>query len=155
MTPDRLAEIAARAYRHMTPWTAADIRDTLKQPSALLVTRMQAFVLGRVVADEAEIFALATDPEHQRRGAARAALAAFEQAAAERGAATVLLEVAEENEPARAFYAACGYEDCGRRRGYYHRPDGSRDDALLMRRSLTGRHPADTVNPAATRPKSG
>lgn len=137
MTPDRLAEIAARAYTHMRPWSAAQFADALARPVTLLATFGQAFALGQVVAGEAEIHALATDPGHQRQGAARAALAAFEAEARARGADRVFLEVAAANTGARDFYAACGYVVDGRRKGYYRHPDGSRDDALLMSRALT------------------
>nr|WP_274705664.1 GNAT family N-acetyltransferase [Salipiger pentaromativorans] len=120
----------------MTPWTEAEFAATLSHPTALLTVGEAAFVLGRVVADEAEILALATDPDGQRRGAARAALARFERAAAARDAVEIFLEVAAANAPARGFYFACGYAPVGRRTAYYTCPDGSRDDALLMRKAL-------------------
>lgn len=138
MTPAALAGIAARAYRHMTPWSETDFAATLGQPTTLLSAGEGAFVLGRVVAGEAEILALATDPARQRQGAARAALERFEGAAMARGAEEIFLEVAAANAPARAFYEACGYARAGRRKAYYTCPDGSRDDALLMRKALPG-----------------
>lgn len=136
-TPAALAALAARAYRHMRPWTAGAFADTLAAPSSLLVATDHAFVLGRVIADEAEILALATDPDHQRRGAARAVLNGFETRAHARGAARVFLEVAAANHPARAFYAARGYAEAGRRRAYYSLPDGGTDDALILARPLS------------------
>jgi ribosomal-protein-alanine N-acetyltransferase len=44
--------------------------------------------------------------------------------------------VAEGNAAARALYARAGYRECGRRKGYYQRPDGSRDDAVVMEKPL-------------------
>lgn len=137
MTAAELAAIAARAYRHMSPWSEADFAATLDQPATLLCAAEGAFVLGRVVVDEAEILALATDPDRQRSGAGRAVLARFETQARARGAVSVFLEVAAENTPAIGFYTACGYRMTGRRKGYYKRSDGSRDDALLMSKALT------------------
>ncbi|EEX16022.1 ribosomal-protein-alanine acetyltransferase [Citreicella sp. SE45] len=137
MTAAELAAIAARAYRHMSPWSEADFASTLDQPATLLCAAEGAFVLGRVVVDEAEILALATDPGRQRSGAGRAVLARFETQARARGAVSVFLEVAAENTPATGFYTACGYRMTGLRKGYYKRPDGSRDDALLMSKALT------------------
>lgn len=137
MSPAELAALVARAYRHMQPWSEADFAATLAHPTALLTTREGAFVLGRVIADEAEILALASDPEGQRKGRGRAVLAGFERDAIARGAVSVFLEVAAENDPARWLYAACGYVESGRRKGYYRRADGSRDDALLMTKALT------------------
>jgi ribosomal-protein-alanine N-acetyltransferase len=149
MTSAELAALSARAYRHMDPWGEADFAETLAHPLTLLVTGQGAFVLGRVVADEAEILALATDPAGQRRGLGRAVLTAFEAQAQARGAAQVFLEVAEANAPARGFYAACGYAVTGRRRGYYARPEGGRDDALLMARTLPLGHAPPAANPAS------
>ena len=52
-------------------------------------------------------------------------------AALVRGAASMHLEVAEDNAAARSLYRKLGYEESGRRRGYY-----SGGDAILMRRIL-------------------
>lgn len=136
MTPEQLAALAARAYRHMRPWSAGQFAATLALPHSVLTTTDHAFALGSVVADEAEILALAADPEVQRQGEASRALAAFHAAAAARGATRCFLEVAAANAPARAFYTARGYAEAGRRRGYYTLPDGRRDDAVVMTRTL-------------------
>lgn len=136
MTPEALAALSARAYRHMAPWSAQAFAETLARPHALLTATEHAFVLGLVVAGEAEILALAADPDHQRQGAASAALAGFHEAAAARDATRVLLEVAAANTPARAFYSRQGYREIGLRRGYYRRPDQPPDDAVLMDRAL-------------------
>ena len=104
MTAAELAAIAARAYRHMSPWSEADFASTLDQPATLLCAAEGAFVLGRVVVDEAEILALATDPSRQRSGAGRAVLARFETQARARGAVSVFLEVA-------ALSHACSFPD--------------------------------------------
>ncbi|WP_305971261.1 MULTISPECIES: GNAT family N-acetyltransferase [unclassified Mameliella] len=136
MTPEALAALAARAYRHMKPWTAAQFAETLARPHALLASTEHAFVLGTVIVDEAEILALAADPDHQRRGAASRALRLFHAQAVERGARRIFLEVASANAPARAFYARHGYGETGLRQGYYPRPDGPPDDAVVMSRAL-------------------
>lgn len=132
-----MAKIAARAYRHMRPWSAEDFASTLSRPIALLSQTDHAFVLGQVIVDEAEILAVACDPDHQRNGEAAEALARFHRSAAERGAQTVFLEVAAENVPAISFYAKHGYAQTGRRKAYYRQPDGTAQDALLMSRALT------------------
>lgn len=137
LSAEQLAALSARAYTHMQPWSARAFAGTLEQPASLLVSEAGGFVLGQVVLDEAEILALATDPAEQRQGVGRRLLQTFEAAAQARGAATVFLEVAAANSPAQGFYAACGYTLSGCRKGYYRHADGSRDDALLMRRALT------------------
>lgn len=137
MTPEALCELQTRAYRDMVPWSARDFADLLAQPATLLVSTPQAFCLGRIVLDEGEILALATDPAHQRKGLARQMLGQFMTQAFKRGARSLFLEVAASNPPARAFYASEGFEQTGLRKGYYRHPDGSHGDALLMVRALT------------------
>ena len=68
-------------------------------------------------------------------GIGRALLRWCEHAAREAGALSMLLEVREDNERARAFYTAAGYTEVGRREGYYRIRD-RRIDALVMRREL-------------------
>jgi ribosomal protein S18 acetylase RimI-like enzyme len=61
--------------------------------------------------DSLYVDALATDPEFRRRGAARALLAAAERQARERGLPAVTLDTSLNNEGARAFYAATGFDE--------------------------------------------
>lgn len=117
-------------------WSAQEFGDLLAQCGVILCGDARAFVLGRVLLDEAEILTVATDPAFRRQGLARQALAAFQARAAAAGAARVFLEVAETNHAARALYTATGYAETGRRRGYYRQADGTRADALLLARSL-------------------
>lgn len=137
MTPETLAQISAAAYRHMAPWSAEDFAQTLASRFALLTTGPEAFVLGQVIVDEAEILALATAPAAQGKGAATEVLTRFCQEARARGATRLFLEVAASNLPARRLYEKHGFQQTGLRRGYYTRPEGGRDDALLMSRALT------------------
>ena len=98
----------------------------------LAVSEPDGFILIRVVADEAEILTLAVRPAARREGlGARLVEAAVVRAAA-RGAERMFLEVAEDNVAARALYARTGFVEAGRRRGYYARADGSREDALVL-----------------------
>jgi ribosomal-protein-alanine N-acetyltransferase len=50
--------------------------------------------------------------------------------------ARMFLEVAAGNIAARALYDRAGYCECGRRKGYYQRPDATRDDAVVMEKAL-------------------
>ena len=140
MSPVALAALHAAAFPHERGWSADEFADLLAAPGAVLAARGPAFVLGRVIADEAEILTLATDPGHRRQGHARAALAAFEAEATARGAASIFLDVAEDNAAARALYAAAGYDEAGRRRRYYARAGGRAVDALLLVRRLPPPH---------------
>lgn len=137
MGPDRLAEIAAQAYLHMIPWSAKQFAATLENPAHLLFCTQNAFVLGQIAGDEAEILALACVPDHQRRGEAGRVLNPFIQKAKLRSATRILLEVAEPNLPAIRFYQQHGFADVGLRKNYYRQADGSFAHALVMARDVT------------------
>lgn len=137
MTPETLARLHAAAFSDERGWSAAEFAALLAAPGALLSGDARGFVLGRVVADEAEILTLLTDPALRRQGRATVILTEFEAAARSRGAREVFLEVAEDNAPARALYGAAGYAQTGRRPGYYARPAGPAIAALILRKPLT------------------
>jgi len=136
VTPAALAALHAQAFDATRPWSEAEFAALLTAAGTILTGDTRAFVLGRVTLDEAEVLTLATAPAYRRQGLARAALAAFEAAAQARGATTVFLEVAEDNAPARALYAAQGYAPAGRRPGYYATGTGTPVAALVLRKTL-------------------
>ena len=137
MTPETLAQIQASAYREMAPWSARDFAELLQQDSVHLFTGTQAFLLLRVVLDEAEILAFATDPKGQNQGQGSHLIRRMHKEAADLGVGIVYLEVAATNDGAQRFYTRHGYVETGRRAGYYHQPGGHRSDAVLMSRALT------------------
>lgn len=143
MTPAALADLHARAFTVPRPWTAAEIAALLDSPHVFLLTDPggRGFALGRAVAGEAEVLTIAVAPEARRQGIGAALLARLAEAAAARGAEVAHLEVAADNAAAIALYAAAGFAATGRRRGYFHAPDGARIDALTMTCPLTQRQP--------------
>ena len=122
MSPEALAHLHASAFTEDRPWSAAEFASLLSLPGTLLLGDARAFLLGRIVLDEAEVLTLATDPAHRRQGLAGLLLAQFEEEARARGAAHAFLEVAEDNAAARALYEGRGYREVGRRPAYYARP---------------------------------
>lgn len=137
MTPDILAACHARAFADTgRGWSAAEFAGLLHSALVFVVGDASGFALGRVIADEAELLTLATDPAFRRQGLGLRALAAFEETARARGAAMAFLEVAEDNAPARALYAVAGYGETARRAGYYARLHGPKVDALVLRKLL-------------------
>lgn len=136
--PADLAALHALCFTRPRPWSADEFAALLAGPGAFLAGDATAFALGRAVAGEAELLTLAVHPDARRRGRGRACLAAFEAAARARGATRAFLEVAADNAPARALYAAAGYAEAGRRRGYYAGPGGAAVDALILARTLAG-----------------
>lgn len=103
-------------------------------------------VLWRVAADESEILTICSRPDHRRRGIARLMLDLAARESGVAGAKRLFLEVAVDNEPARALYEAIGFVHQGRRRGYYATADGP-VDALVLAKDL--RAPGDPDSPAS------
>ena len=89
------------------------------------------FSLVRAVADEAELLLLAVDPAEQRRGIGQALLDQFIDAAREQGAHKLHLEVRDGNS-AMGLYLSAGFVPAGRRRNYYHGPEGEAFDAVTL-----------------------
>jgi len=94
------------------------------------------FILALVVGGEAEILTLCVDPAARRRGVARALLADLYAAARDARSSRIVLEVAADNDVARALYTAEGFSAVGRRPFYYRRPDAAAADALILARPL-------------------
>nr|WP_242690129.1 GNAT family N-acetyltransferase [Paracoccus fontiphilus] len=118
----------ARCFTRPRPWSAAEFAALLDSPHAFLLTRARGFLLGRTVADEAELLTLAVAPETRRRGTARDLVGEFAATSRRRGASLAFLEVAADNAPAQALYRATGWRESGRRRRYY----GPDLDAIVM-----------------------
>lgn len=132
MTPEALADLHARCFTTPRPWSAAEFADFLGSRFCFLLTEPAGFLLGRVIADEAELLTVAVDPAARRQGMGARLLTGFAATASARGATTAFLEVAAGNTPAQALYRQAGWVETGRRRGYYHAPDGTAEDALLL-----------------------
>lgn len=88
------------------------------------------FLLLNIVADEAEILTLVVTPSVRRRGIAAALLKQAIVSAKASGAASFFLEVSTGNAAAVALYATFGFEETGRRPGYYKSENGA--DAIVM-----------------------
>ncbi|MCM1165521.1 MAG: ribosomal protein S18-alanine N-acetyltransferase [Lachnospiraceae bacterium] len=117
-------------------WTREMLREELENPLSVAAThceggRLAAFALGRVAADEGELFQIGTLGEFCRRGIAEGLLGELHEKMRGRGAAVCFLEVRSRNAAAIALYEKCGYERISVRKGYY--PD---DDAVIMRKDL-------------------
>lgn len=132
-----LARLHAACFITPRPWSAAEIASLLDSPLTFALIESGGFLLGRVIADEAELLTIAVDPHHQRQGIGARLLHGFVTTAQDRGAATAFLEVAANNAAAIALYESQGFAQNGRRKAYYHAPQGQPVDALILSRSLT------------------
>lgn len=130
-----MARLHGASFTLPAPWSEAEIASTLANPFVFSLLRPDAFLLGQVVAGEAELLTIAVDPQARRQGHGRALVLAFLTEARLRHADTAFLEVAETNAAARALYLGAGFVPTGRRKGYYRGADQI-VDAILMGRPL-------------------
>jgi ribosomal-protein-alanine N-acetyltransferase len=94
------------------------------------------FSLARIAADEAELLLIAVALPARRQSIARRLLDATIAEATRRTAASMFLEVDENNAAAINLYATAGFAQVGRRKGYYRRGNAKPTDALLLARRL-------------------
>ncbi len=140
---DLFALEALEARAQPLPWSDDQLLLELVNDDALVlglfdpVDGLVAHLCLRKMVDEMWIMNLAVDPAHRRRGLARQLMREAQVRAREQQCATVWLEVREGNAPARALYTALGYDEKGRRTGYYPPipPSTERETAVLMARS--------------------
>ena len=127
-----IAEIEARIFPD--PWSERDISDTITHEGAMCFTaaeggRVVAYVIGRIIPPEGEIYRVAVVPERRQRGVGYRLLDYAMKTSRGKGLETAFLEVRSKNLPALALYRAYGFEKVGLRKGYYKNPD---DDAIIM-----------------------
>jgi len=128
-----LATLHQSCFQTPRPWSADEFDALLASRGCFLIeSARDGFLLGRVVADEAELLTLAVSPDARRQGIGATLLAQFEQMAASRGARDGFLEVSAQNAPAYALYVRAGWQVTGTRSNYYQAPDGARIDARIM-----------------------
>lgn len=123
------------------PWSAQSFAEILAMPGAhgWLMTRGDTpigFLLARFILDEGEILLTGIVPAAQRRGHGGRLMRVLVESARAAGVAALFLEHAAGNAAAAALYAQFGFSKIGRRRAYYERRGGSREDAVTLRRPL-------------------
>ena len=131
-----MARLHAAAFTTPRPWSEGEIAALLTSPLVFTLTEAGGFLIGRAVAGEAELLTVAVDPAARGQGIGTRLIAGFLAEARVKNAESVFLEVAADNLAARGLYAAAGFAEAGRRRGYYRTPQGQALDALLLRRGL-------------------
>jgi [ribosomal protein S18]-alanine N-acetyltransferase len=121
-------------------WTESQCLGVVSMPgSRLIIARdgpVIGFALSRIIVDECELMLLAVAVESQRTGIGRRLLETVIGDARTANAASIFLEVRSGN-PAITLYSAAGFEEVGRRRGYYRAPLGEVFDALTYRLILS------------------
>ena len=133
MTPEVLALTHAAAFTQTRPWSESEFTDLLKQRGMILCGDAKSFILGRIIGDEAEVLTVATHPNHQRQGYARAQLVQFISQARTQNVESVFLEVSENNGAAKSLYYKHGFHKVGHRPQYYDTADGGKIGADILR----------------------
>lgn len=143
---DDLAYVAAlEAQVHLAPWTYGNFRDALAAGYSMRVGehegRIVAYGVLMLAPGEAQLLNLSVVPDSRRAGLGRALLHQFMHDATLRGAQQIFLEVRVSNVSAIRLYTTAGFVAVARRDHYYPpAPDGTREDALVMRSALMPLH---------------
>lgn len=136
--------IEEQSYSH--PWTRANFRDGLNTGFHIQLLSLGDQLLGYSVVmmgyEEAHLLNLAVHPQAQAKGLARLLLDALSFWAQRRGAECVWLEVRLSHARARKLYARNGFEEIATRKAYYPLNAERREDAIVMKKTLTSSAPA-------------
>lgn len=122
-------------------WGAAEFAQLMAMPGAATYLALEgdeplAFLLARRAAEEAEILTIGTRPFARRRGIARKLMSHLAHELREAGLIQLFIEVAADNGAARAFYERENFTVMGKRKAYYEKPGGRREDAIVMMKAL-------------------
>lgn len=137
-----LHQIAHNESRSATyPWSLSDFTSSLDQGHFCFGLKdgshWVAHAVISTVLDQAELLIVTVLPEYRKQGLASAFLSYIIGRLREQGVAVFMLEVRESNLGAISLYKKLGFQEVGKRKGYYpvKHEDGSvagREDALLF-----------------------
>jgi ribosomal-protein-alanine N-acetyltransferase len=126
------------ASKAIAAWRGRDYEGLAADPRGLiLVAESKARMVPEIVGfsafyrieNESELWNIAVEPRHRRKGVARALLREARRRLSESGVHRLFLEVRESNRPAVELYRAFGFALLGRRKDYYLNP---KEDALVL-----------------------
>ncbi len=133
---DAIDEVERHSFT--TPWPRQTFAEQLASDWARIDVARDPHVVGFanywLVAGEVHILAIATHPDHRRRGVGRALLDHLLAAGRTTNATLATLEVRRGNAPAIALYERSGFRTVHTRQHYYQ---DNGEDALVMLLSLT------------------
>jgi|APFre7841882724_1041349.scaffolds.fasta_scaffold108163_1 ribosomal-protein-alanine N-acetyltransferase len=117
------------------PWTYGNFRDSLAAGYSCWALwrggEMAGYAVLMIGPEEAHLLNLSIALPCQRRGYASVLLRHLFGIARSHGAKSVFLEVRPSNVAAHGLYAAFGFSEVGRRKGYYPARPG-REDAIVL-----------------------
>lgn len=132
-------EIERLGYSH--PWSEGVFLDAFRAGYTMLGAercgQLKGYAVLATLYDEGHLLNLCVRPDSRGHGLARQLLAVLLADARERQLQRMVLEVRVSNQAARTLYLSEGFEEVGKRPGYY--PDGAnREDALVLALALAG-----------------
>jgi ribosomal-protein-alanine N-acetyltransferase len=140
MTSNDLAAVVVNennAFSH--PWSMGVFSDCLLGDYDCWVVLENDQVIGHgilsVAAGECHLLNVCITPQQQGRGLGRLLVEHLLEQATRQDAARVYLEVRPSNQVARELYKSMGFDEIGRRKGYYPAETG-REDAVVLTRAL-------------------
>ena len=118
-------------------WSYRDIQDLICTEGGMCFTAIEdgkviAYVIGRLIAPEGEIYRVAVAPHKRQRGIGYRLLDYAVKTSKGHGLERLFLEVRSKNIPAIRLYTAYGFKEIGTRKNYYKDPQ---DDAIVMLRA--------------------
>lgn len=133
---DSLAALERQCFSQ--PWSRAGLATELQEPTAcFLAAEDEGKAVGyagmHCVLNEAYVTNVAVDAAYRRRGVGSLLMNALEQAAQERGAAFLSLEVRASNTGALDLYRGCGFQAVGLRKGMYDQP---KEDGFILTKAF-------------------
>jgi ribosomal-protein-alanine N-acetyltransferase len=141
---DEVYALEQNVFPH--PWSRANFLDSLASGYDAWVLREEGggligYFLLLVAVDEAHLLDVAVAAARQRAGRSRAGpvpylLARPASLPPQAGMLSMLLEVRPSNLRALEVYKKYGFNEIGRRKGYYPAHEGQREDAIVMRFGL-------------------
>lgn len=132
---EALWEIEHRAYEFA--WTKGILLDCIriKHPAYVMhdeTGKLFGYAFLTVGAAEAHLLNLAVEPTAQNQGIGRQLLAHVLKRAPLLRIDRIFLEVRPSNAAALKLYEEAGFNEIGRRPGYYPAPNGKREEAIVM-----------------------
>lgn len=120
------------------PWSERSVASELDNALSLWLVAMEGeqlagYVGSQTVMGETDMMNIAVDPDHRRKGIAKALVEALVAELKARESHCLTLEVRASNEPAKALYETLGFFQVGLRKNYYRNP---KEDALIMRKNF-------------------
>ena len=115
-------------------WSYRDIQDLICTEGGMCFSAVDsgevvAYVIGRLIPPEGEIYRVAVAPEKRQRGIGYRLLDYAVKTSKGKGLERLFLEVRSKNVPAIRLYTAYGFKEIGVRKNYYKDPS---DDAIVM-----------------------